>query len=202
MAPWLAEKEVYLGSILVGKQGHKGGIGRYPRAQRDILVTLNKDRGRFVTTMFDFYGMPPSWPGREEAGRSHHDRKASIIEKALSEDIANKMDRNFDPRRFLPYVQMYEFEALLFSRPKAIADAAGEPGLAQSLSAIREEFQSPELINDHPETAPSKRIKKLYPGYQKPVTGAIAAQKIGIEAMLSECFHFQEWVRKLINTET
>ncbi len=202
LAPWLGARNVFVEALLVGRPGHKGGVGSYPRAQRDILTTLTRDCSVFVTTMFDFYGMPTSWPGRRQAGGANHVSKPLIVESELSADIAARMGRNFDRRRFLPYVQMYEFEALLFSKPEAIAEAACEPLCAKRLNEIRAAFDSPEMINDGRETAPSKRIEKLCTGYQKLASGAIAAQNIGIALMLSACPHFREWVQNLINTAT
>jgi hypothetical protein len=58
----LDQYEICLFPRLIGKPGHKGGIGEYPRARRDILTTLKQDAGAFCTTMFDYYAMPDSWP--------------------------------------------------------------------------------------------------------------------------------------------
>lgn len=56
----LNQHELYLYPRLVGKPGHRGGIGEYPRARRDILATLKQEPASFCTTMFDYYGMPDS----------------------------------------------------------------------------------------------------------------------------------------------
>jgi hypothetical protein len=115
-------------------------------------------------------------------------------------DIAETLVKRFDPRRFIPYIQMYEYEALLFTRPEVIAEVVLRPDLAPKLAAIRKEFKTPEEINDSPKTAPSKRIEKLHPAYEKPLHGSVAAKRIGIDAMIPDCPHFKEWLEKLLAT--
>src|ERR1700680_1523762 len=105
LAPWLGARGVFLSPRLVGKPGHKGGVGEYPRARKDIVALLKQETSTLVTTMFDFYGMPFSWPGRKEASKVHHDKKASIVERALLEDIAKGPGKKFDRKRFVPYIQ-------------------------------------------------------------------------------------------------
>jgi hypothetical protein len=75
LAPWLAERTVFLSPRLVGKPGHKGGVGEYSRAKKDMLALLKQEAGTIITTMFDFYAMPFSWPGREEASKAPHKKK-------------------------------------------------------------------------------------------------------------------------------
>jgi hypothetical protein len=53
------------------------------------------------------------------------------------------------------------------------------------------------LINDGFETAPSKRILKEIPEYDKVTAGVSVAGKIGIETLRAKCRHFSEWLAKL-----
>ena len=78
-------------------------------------------------------------------------------------------------RRFIPYVQMYEFEGLLFSDTLALAKGVNQGRLVDRFKIIRDQFDTPEEINDSPETAPSKRILNLFPEYDKPLHGSLAA---------------------------
>ncbi len=197
LAPWLAGRGVIFSARLVGKPGHKGGVGEYHRAQRDILALLRQESTTVVTTMFDFYGMPGNWPGRRKVRRASHAKKAATVERAILEDVAKQMGPKFNRKRFLPYIQMHEFEALLFSRPETIAEVIPDVGASDALQAIRDEFSTPEEIDDDPQTAPSKRIERLCPAYQKPFHGAIAAKRIGIEVIRQECPHFNEWLSAL-----
>lgn len=92
---------------------------------------------------------------------------------------------------------MHEFEGLLFSDCVAFASAIGRPDLAASFQGIRDEFETPEEINDSPVTAPSKRVEALVAGYQKPLFGTVAALDIGFDAIRAECPHFDRWVTTL-----
>jgi hypothetical protein len=196
LQPHLNLHEVFLSPRKIGKPGHRGGIGEYARAQRDIVTTLTQDTTAFCTTMFDYYGMPCSWPEREAAKRRPFGEKPITVERAVLADIVAELGSGFDPGRFIPYVQMHEFEALLFSDPKVLADGLELPNHSQ-IQSIREQFGSPEEINDSEHTAPSKRIMALNRGYSKVTDGVLISQKMGLDVMRRECSHFNEWVRKL-----
>lgn len=197
VAPSLSTRGVHLTARLVGKSGHKGGDCKFERARKDILLLLQQERDTVVTTMFDFYALPNSWPGRKKAGDAPHSRKASIVEAAVKKEIVSELGSSFDETRFHPYVQMYEFEALLFCDPAAICSALREPHSHRDIQAIRDSFRTPEEINDDPDNAPSKRLLKKFRGYRKRIHGLIVAQRIGLETMREECPHFAEWVALL-----
>ena len=137
--------------------------------------------------------MPLKWPGRAEANGKPHRYKPGCVEKAIHADIATAVDAEVI-RKFRAYIQMHEFEALLFSEPKALADVMRDEKSAAKLVRIREGFRTPEEINDSPQTAPSKRVEAVFPFYRKPFHGAVAANRVTVEKMLDECPHFKEWV--------
>ena len=87
----------------------------------------------------------------------------------------------------MPYIVMHEFEGLLFSDPDGFGLGIGRSDLSPKLRAIRNAFGTPEEINDSPDTAPSKRVEVLMPGYQKPLNGVQAAQEVGLDAIRGEC---------------
>lgn len=179
----------------------RGGIRPWPTVRKDIIHHLREDPGCVATTMVDFYGLPRdgdrAWPGRAAAlGASGH-AKASIVEQALRDDLAQEMGTNFDITRFLPFVVVHEFEGLLFSDCAAFARGICRPDLELSFSQIRDGFATPEDINDSPATAPSKRVEGLVPGYEKPVFGALAMIEIGLDRIRGECRHFEGWLHQL-----
>jgi len=197
LAPLLACRNVYMTAQLVGKPGHKGGACRYERAKRDIVALLRQEADTIVTTMFDFYALPDSWPGRAEAKTAPFSQKAGIVETAVGEDISSAIGTSFDKSRFRPYIQMHEFEALLFSQPTTICSVLRSPESEKKILSIRDAFKNPEEINDDSTSAPSKRLMVVFADYRKRVHGSIAAQRIGIDAMRRECPHFARWVRML-----
>ena len=183
------------------ERSRRGGIVSWSIVRRRILSHLIEDPDSRSTTMVDYYALPPDWPGRAD-GYTHGitpSQMAENIEEALLADVRSHMDRNFNPNRFIPYVMMHEFEAMLFSDCQALATAMGRSDLNASLQAVRNEFNTPEEIDDSPETAPSRRIQRLMPAYQKPTIGVQAAQHIGLESIRNQCPHFAHWLHRLEN---
>ena len=145
--------------------------------------------------MVDYYGLPQmggrAWPCRAAS------QGADPIELALRDDVALLMGPRFDRGRFLPLVMMHEFEAMLFSDCQAFGRAIERPDLIPRLQAIRDSFPNPEAIDDSPETAPSKRIRSLFPAYQKPLMGTLTALAIGLDRIRAKCPHFRDWLERL-----
>ena len=174
---------------------HRGGVISYEYVKNDIARWMREDRNsdaRF-TTMLDLYALPDNFPGYESASRLQDPRqRVETLESALKEDIGDW--------RFIPFIQLHEFEALLLSAPQKL-DAQFhdcEDGIRR-LADMASRFSSPELINDGRETAPSKRIIAEIPEYrgQKASAGPIVANYIGLNALRSNCQHFGEWLSKL-----
>lgn len=171
------------------RRAYRGGIGSYSQVKRDIQRLLQSNPAQ-VTTLIDYYGLPSDFPGYEAAqSKMTSVKRVQCIEEAFAADI--------DDTRFIPNLAVHEFEAFLFSKPETIADVLIDASLGPKLIKIAEEFLSPEDIDDSPETAPSKRIEALYPGYEKPLHGPIIAQKIGLNAIRERCAHFNQWLRRL-----
>lgn len=184
------------------RQRHRrGGMRPWEQVRRDIANHLNEDPRAIATTMVDYYGLPKmgssAWPGRNSAPCLAFPQNARAVETALLADISQHMGNGFNPGRFIPYVQMHEFEALLFSDCEQFALGIGRSDLAPCFQMIRNAVNSPEEIDDSPLTAPSKRVEELMPGYQKPLTGLRAVQKIGLDTIRAECLHFNDWLQRL-----
>lgn len=181
----------------LGDRPDTGGTLPWKKVRPDILKSLKQDREVIVTTMVDYCDLK-KWPGLVEArsGQKSPSERAATIEEAVLKDVACQLP-NFDPRRFVPYVEMHEFEALLFSDPEKFAQSIGRPDLSRKFRAIRNEFHTPEDINDSPETHPSKRIRALFPWYQKRLMGVNAAKKIGLDTIRKECPAFGRWMEKI-----
>lgn len=181
--------------------GGRGGITSWTIAQRDIVNHLRDDPTCVATTMVDYYGLPrtgtAAWPGRAETAELPDGDKPGAIEERLAASVAEEMGAAFDRNRFVPYVMMHEFEALLFSDCAAFAEAIARPHLREALQEIRDAFASPEEIDDSPNSAPSKRVQALVAGYQKPWMGTLAALAVGLDAMRVACPHFGRWLNRL-----
>ena len=183
------------------QRDRRGGVKPWPEVRKGIVNHLKQDGGSVGATMVDYYGLPhtgsKAWPGRKEASAVAFRAKPEVVERALLEDVVRTMSAGFDSSRFIPFVTMHEFEALLFSDCERFALGVGRREIANRLQAIRDSFASPEEIDDSPDTAPSKRILALVPGYQKPLMGTLAALEIGLATMRAECPHFDGWLKRL-----
>ena len=182
-------------------RSRRGGIRGWDSARKDVIRHLRQDDEWLVTTMVDYYALPQTgsraWPGREVAGRLPLEQRASAVESALLQDVCNELGDDFNPRRFIPFVVMHEFEGLLFSDCDRFASGIGQQHLARDFQQIRSAFRSPEEINDSPLTAPSKRIEELFPSYQKPLHGNLAMLEMGLTVIRQECPHFADWLARL-----
>ena len=177
------------------QRSRRGGGRSWAAVRKGILDHLQSDQAALSTTMVDYYGLPRTWPGREAAPRhATLSERAAAVERAVLEDISTAIGQ---PPRFVPYVVMHEFEGLLFSDPDRFARSLGKPDLAPELRAIRRKFLTPEDINDSPDTAPSKRVLKLYGDYRKPVDGVLAMEEIGLDAVREACPLFDAWIAAL-----
>jgi len=195
LKPHFYERGIYIKPFLFQKAG---GVPKYSISQKQILNTVKSDPSCFCTTMVDFYGMPADWPGREEANRCQScTEKAETVEGSILKDVSEHLENSFNPNRLMPYVQMHEFEALLFSSPLKLAESLGDKKLSSIFLTIRNEFSTPEDIDDHYDTCPSRRIEEVFEGFKKTINGITAASRIGLEKMRQECPHFNEWITKL-----
>ena len=150
--------------------------------------------------MFDYYALPDDFPGFADAS-AIFDPYVRI--KALEESFSEAVNE----ARFIPYIQLHEFEALVFCGINYLPKSY--PGCEKRCEQLTKDLQkvgNPELIDNGPKTAPSKRIikaiegdgKKLYK-YNKPTTAKAVTKEVGIDELRAKCPHFNEWIEKLIN---
>jgi hypothetical protein len=145
----------------------------------------------WFTTMVDLYRLPSDFPSITESRRiADPIKKVELLEEGLSAAMNHP--------RFVPYVQLHEFEALLFSDPQSFSIAF--PGIGAEvakLQAIRRAFETPEHIDEREDFGPSKQILKVLPEYDKPVSGPLIAKQIGLARLRKECPHFDGWLARL-----
>jgi hypothetical protein len=189
--------QVYLTPIILGVPGHKGGRTNYARVQKDLLRQLKQDPTAYCSTMIDFYGLGPGFPGTPLPPHLGSIQKVEHIERAVKEDICGRIPDLRPDVRLIPYLSLHEYEGLLFSDPDALARSLNQPKLAHRFHGIRNDFLTPEDIDDSPENAPSKRVVAIYSAYRKVIEGTLAARAVGIERMRKECQHFRNWLERI-----
>jgi len=202
IAPVLARQNIFLTARLIGtSKGHKGGALSYERVKRFVINSLKEDDKVFITTFFDLYALHNQFPDFQKCLEiTDVYQKVERLESAFKNDIAQ--DNASFAQRFLPYVQPYEFEGLLFTDIEKLTSIESSwKSTAAKLNSVRAEFATPEHINDGFETKPSARLEKHLnnPGYRKTLHGVLAIESIGIDPLLRECKHFQQWYHQLNN---
>ena len=199
LKPHLANHHVWVSVRVVATRhsrtrSFRGGIKTYRQARKDVHTWMKEDTGvdaRF-TTMFDVYGLPNDFPGYSLANNARDPyERVRILEDALDCDIPDW--------RLIPYFQLHEFEALLLSLPMKFDSQFDDITAIKSLSEMASEFESPELIDDGTDTAPSKRIIGAIPEFErlKASAGPLVAQSVGLHTIRNRCPHFGEWLSKL-----
>lgn len=174
----------------------QGGMHKYSYVRNDVLNTIY-ETDVIVTTMFDLYALPHSFPGYEDSQSiSNHLERVEFLEAKMKEDLETHQSQPFN--NYIPYIQLHEFEALAFSTANSFKalfedDEMNYKGIQEVISA----FPNPEDINDSPETAPSKRMQDLIPGYNKVVYGISLIEYTGIDVIIQKCPHFRNWIEKL-----
>jgi hypothetical protein len=169
---------------------HHGGVTSWAKMRNDIRRLLGDSSAHLVTTLIDFYGLPVGTPGLgdQPPGADPYARVAHV-ERAIGAEIAD--------RRFLPFLALHETEAWVLAAAQELAGWYDLPDLAADLSAQVKAAGGPEYVNDGPETAPSKRIIRAYPGYRKVADGPDAISLLGVPALRAVCPHLDAWLSGL-----
>ncbi len=197
LAPYLQTKGINdVRPILIktSKTG-KGGFVNYEHLRNTILPFLSSQKDDFIiTTLVDYFRIPTNIPEYNDAKKETNKIKSvEILESSINDDINN--------RRFFSYIQLHEFEALLFSNDKGFKNWC-DTNVSDKLIEIIQAYPNPEEINSTPEGAPSKRILAIHSNYEKIIEGNLIAMEVGINDMLDKCPRFNNWITKIIEIAT
>ena len=189
LSPYFANLGIWIWPIVcttkrTKKEKFRGGVSDYFKIKNELAILCKEHKNELVTTMFDYYAMPSNTPQIDCTASDLHERM-SIIENAITTDVAQE--------NCFFGLMLHEFESLLFSNPSAFSKVTDDATVGK-IQEIRNEFPSPEHINNSVSTAPSKRLESLISNYPKVRNGIIVSKEIGIDCILRECRHFAEWV--------
>lgn len=158
LTPYLEPQGIYIKPIVLG------GVSHYARIRKE-LKNLGKDSSARLTTMLDYYKLPQDVPGVSRytgEKKAEPETIAADIERQIWEDL----NQELSCIEFFPYIQMHEYEALLFSDINGFYKTEMKPAAIAELEKEVKKFPTPEHINNSEQTAPSKRILRVYPYYQ------------------------------------
>ncbi|WP_139458600.1 DUF4276 family protein [Bathymodiolus thermophilus thioautotrophic gill symbiont] len=173
IAPHLAGFDIF-----VSVQNMKGSVGLDKIETKLNGLIYSYD---YITTLYDFYGFKKKGLGGNETKES------------LEDKIKNKI-KETQRHKIIPYIQMYEFEALLFSDSEKMADGLNTN--KNWIDEILNKFGNIETINNSKETAPSKRIGKRC-AYIKTTHASNILKKIGLTEIRKKCQGFDAWLTHL-----
>jgi hypothetical protein len=199
VAPALHHLNIFVKSELMSTSRiAKGGAVTFQRLQFNARNTLRRKSDIILSTFIDLYALNTDFPGINEAkNMADTYSKVEYLESRLHDELVKHIGCR--PERFIPHIQPYEYEGLLFSDVEALCKT--EPGWNNrtcDLQKVRSSFDTPEHINGGYETAPSKRLEKLlHPGYRKTRHGPLSAERITLATMEKECHHFRGWMENL-----
>ena len=192
---YFVEQDIFVNPILVRtSRTGKGGLLRYAKIKPQLHRKCLEDQTSFVTTLFDLYHLPKDFPGQTNRPSTVDPlRVATHLERELGNDLGHA--------NFLPNFVVHEFEGLLYSRTECFGDWF-DRNVIPKLTSERSQFQTPEHINDGELTAPSKRILRHCPNYEKPLHGSLIAMDIGLDTIRRKCKHFDEWMTRISSLRT
>ncbi len=196
LGPYLEKKEIFLTPIIIKTKrelrtpDHKGGVTSYSQVKKDLTPLLKDSSADIVTTMIDYYALPSNFPGYSDKPNGTCYERVDFMENKFSNDVNHN--------KFLPYLQLHEFEALVFACEDQLKVIfIDTPGKISLVSVINNSFNSPEEINENPNSAPSKRLKKIFPDYQKTLHSQLILSQTNIQNLRTKCSHFNSWLTKL-----
>jgi len=195
LAPHLFHHDIFIQPPLIKRS--MGGIVRWSILKKEIETHL-LEPNVIVSTLIDYYGLYqkynfPSWSEGEKIVDKN--ARMDFLETAMKEDISDTIRH-----RYIPYLQLHEFEGLLFNDIQHFYDQVPKAelvGLAE-LKQTFADYTNPEMINNNKETSPSQRLKRIIKGYNKPLYGHYFAEAIGIDQIRAKSPRFNQWVEKII----
>ncbi len=199
LTPYFAKREIFIQSPLIKKS--MGGIVKWAELKKQIILHLRNDADAFVTTLIDYYGVYnkynfPKWDIAEN--EPDKNKRMQILEQGMKESIDDSL--RF---RFIPYMQLHEFEGLLFNDIEIFHEQIPENELVglDELTKTFEQYTNPEMINNNRETSPSHRLERIILGYNKIVYGNILAEAIGLKRIRDKSPRFNGWINNIEGLE-
>jgi len=162
-------------------------------------MLLKTNPGATVTTFFDYYGRGRGWLDRDQAQNQPAATLGRRVERLVYDKIVSQFPLGGTQVRFVPYVQLYELEALMFSMPELLLGVFQDPEKrAQVMSCLREVCSCEEI---NTENFPAQRLKDIFGRYKKGDGQRSQARSFAEQADLGSvrtaCPRFSEWVSML-----
>ena len=195
LAPHLFPLDIFIQAPLIKESS--GGIVKWGILKKQIETHL-LEPSVIVSTLIDYYGLYekfnfPKWLDGEKVVDKN--ARMDFLEKSMRDEVADEV-----AYRFIPYLQLHEFEALLFNTIELFYEQVPKADLIgiKELNEIFAQYENPEMINNIRETSPSHRLKRIIKGYNKVLYGHYFAEAIGINKIRAKSPRFNQWIERLI----
>jgi len=197
LAPYLWQHEIDIQTPLIKISG--GGIVKWDYLRRQVETHLKESSSVFVSTLIDYYGLYQKYnfPRWEEGNKIYDkDNRMLFLEEAMKKDVSQSLQH-----RFIPYLQLHEFEALLFINLQIFYEQVPKSDLVgiEELEKTFTQYSNPEMINNSQSTSPGHRLERIIKGYKKPLYGHYFTEAIGIQRIREKCPRFNYWIETLIS---
>ena len=197
LRPYFKPKAIFIKNPLIERSN--GGIVSWKILKKEIENHL-QTKNTFVTTLIDYYGIKASdnfsnWEDIQDVKDADKNAKIDNLENAMRNDISAALRD-----RFIPYVQLHEFESLLFVDLKVFDTLFDKNDFKdyKYLKKTIEDNPNPEMINNGQTTAPSKRLEdRIMKSYSKIQNGNEIAKEIGLTNIRQKCPRFNHWIEIL-----
>ncbi len=199
LAPHLIQHDIFIQAPLIKRS--MGGIVQWVILKKEIEMHLHEP-AVIVSTLIDYYGLYqkynfPNWAEGEKI--LDKSERMNFLEDAMKADIVDAFRH-----RYIPYLQLHEFEGLLFNDIQLFYDQVPKSelvGIAE-LEKTFADYDNPEMINNNKETSPSRRLRRIIKGYNKPLYGHYFAEAIGVDRIRAKSPRFNLWLERIINHPT
>lgn len=195
LRPYLARHDIWVTYSLIatkrpaGGPNFKGGVTNWPKLERELRLLLRDSSLDMLSTVIDYYGFPDDGPGMRDRPVGDAYSRITHVEQAMAAVIGD--------RRFIPHLALHELETWVFASGDELGALHGDPALSRKLAGDVMTAGGPELVNDGPGTAPSKRLATYCPGYSKTLDGPIVIAEVGIVEIRRTCPHLDDWLTTL-----
>ncbi|MCQ2256419.1 MAG: DUF4276 family protein [Bacteroidaceae bacterium] len=164
------------------KKNIKGGNVGFEYLRNEVN-RVSAQSNPWITTFLDFFRLPNDFPGFSADACN-----IELIEKAMAYELNVPF--------FIPYIQKYEYETLLFVDVDAFSSVVDEESQLQCIADTIQSYSNAEEINGGLETAPSKRLNHIF-GYEKVHDSHLIMENLTIEQICTHCPRFKNWLKHI-----
>ena len=203
LSPYFGQQGLSITPIPMLKSGGGIGFSNLEHFKNNVKPLLYEADRPLITTLVDLYRFPvhSSSPKEVESLQiisADPDPQARL--NGFGDILTAAVQQIRPYEYFIPYIQKYEFEALLFADSEAFGIENAE--IQKDVEGVLTQISEPEEINSTETGHPAHRLEDIFSKhkrkYEKGADAVDIAELIGIETILEKCPRFRQWIEVLI----